>query len=243
MPSSSLRRRRPDRRRVATVVVVALLHIAAIFALLRAFDIDVVPDTLRSVASFAVPLDTPEPAPEPEPEPTMAAPEPDGAAAPEAAEATPREDAAPKPRVERPAPPAPPAAAKGNENRSGAGETGTGSGGGGDGIGTGSGGSGTGPGGGGAAIRGAEKIAGEITARDFPRNSAPDRNGAFVIVYFTVGTDGRARDCSVRSSSGNAEVDRITCRLVVERFRYRPAIGANGDPVAERTGWKQWWWQ
>ena len=59
---------------------------------------------------------------------------------------------------------------------------------------------------------------------------------------FTVGTDGRARDCAVLRSSGDATLDATTCRLIADRFRYAPATDAGGRPVAEVRGWRQDWW-
>ncbi|WP_205693802.1 TonB family protein [Croceicoccus ponticola] len=232
-------RQRMSGRKLATIVVVALIHIGAIFGLLRAFDIDVVPSVVRSITTFSVPLDV-----QPEPPPKKVEEvEPEGASGEEAAKAKPKEITAPPARIpKKESPPVPPVSSTGDETRSGAAENGAGTGGGGPGIGTGSGGSGTGSGGVPFA-RHAEKVSGEIRAKDYPRTSAQDRNGAYVIVHFTVTPEGRATDCRVARSSGNPEVDRITCKLAVERFRYRPAIDGDGNPTSEKVGWKQWWWQ
>lgn len=62
------------------------------------------------------------------------------------------------------------------------------------------------------------------------------------MVRFTVGIDGRARDCRVITSSGHAVLDATTCRLIEARFRYAPARDAAGQPVAEERGWRQRWW-
>ena len=64
-----------------------------------------------------------------------------------------------------------------------------------------------------------------------------------MIVHYIVGPDGIPRNCRVARSSGNAEVDRITCELVAKRFRYNAAIDGNGNPTSEKVGWKQWWWR
>lgn len=232
-------RQRMTRRKLATLLVVGAIHVGAVFGLLRAFDIDVVPDVVKSMTSFSIPLDPPPP-PEPEPEPSkIAEVVPQNPAGEKAARAEPKPVSAPKTRIPKKTAPIPPVSGTGDQPRSGSADSGMGTGGGGTGLGTGSGGSG----GGGGAVRHAEKTAGEIRARDYPRASATDRNGAYVIVHFTVTADGSVRDCRVARSSGNAEVDRITCQLAVERFRYRPAVDANGNPTSEKVGWKQWWWQ
>ena len=38
------------------------------------------------------------------------------------------------------------------------------------------------------------------------------------------------------------ELDAATCRLIVERFRYRPALDAAGRPTTDVRHWRQRWW-
>ena len=218
---------------MAVIALVALLHLGAIYALLRAFDIDVIPQAARSIMAFDVDLPS-DPPPPPEPEP-----EPEGAAAPPAPEAEPIPKASPPPKmVVEPSPPLPPVPAQGTETRAGAAVQGTGSGGGGEGAGTGSGGSGSGPGG--AIAQRAIKIAGDIVdARDYPRTGSRARSGTSVTVYYTVGADGIPRNCRIAKPSGDPEADRITCRLIEQRFRYKPAVDRDGNPVPDTTGWRQ----
>ena len=219
--------------RAMAVVGVAALHIAVIAALISAFGVEVVVQTVKSIAAFNVPV--------PPPEPTPQATQPQGAAAPPAPKATPRPQPSPSPRIVVVPKPAPTVASTGSAPKSGASAAGSGSGGAGQGSGTGSGGRGNGSGGG--IAQRAEKIAGELKTRDFPRSGANDRDGKFIVVRYAVGTDGRVRNCRVVQSSGSAEADAITCRLIEKRFRYRPAENAAGNPVADETAWKQWWWR
>jgi periplasmic protein TonB len=220
-------------QRMTVIVLVALIHLGAIYALLRAFDIDVLPQSARSIMAFDVS------APEPPPPPPEPDPEPEGASAPPAPKAEPVPKAAPPPKqVIKPDPPLPVAPAEGTETRSGAADAGSGSGGGGAGFGTGSGGSGSGMGG--IVARRAVKIAGDIVdARDYPRRGSKARSGTSVTVYYTVGADGIPRNCRIARPSGDPEADRITCRLIEQRFRYRPATDRNGNPVPDTTGWRQ----
>ncbi|MCA1660818.1 MAG: energy transducer TonB [Novosphingobium sp.] len=214
---------------------VAAIHLAALAALIAAFGVDAVVGTVRSIAAFDIR------APAPPPEPEKQVEEPRGEAAPPAPKATPKpERVEPPPVVTKPKP-QPVATATGTSQRSGAREAGPGSGAGGQGAGTGAGGSGSGAGGG--LSRGVEKVSGELRTRDFPRSGAGERDGRFIIVRYTVGVDGRVGNCRVVQSSGSAEADAITCRLIERRFRYRPALDAQGNPVARETGWKQWWWR
>lgn len=221
--------------RAMTLVGVAALHLVLIAALISTFGVEVVVQTVNSIAAFNVPV-SPPPVP---PEPTPQATQPQGAAAPPAPKATPRPR--PSPRIVVVPRPAPTVASTGTAPKSGASAAGAGSGGGGQGSGTGSGGRGNGSGEG--LVERAEKVAGELRTKDFPRSGANDRDGKFIVVRYAVGTDGRVRNCRVVQSSGSAEADAITCRLIEKRFRYRPAENAAGNPVADETGWKQWWWR
>lgn len=224
-----------DRKtRAMTLVGVAVIHVLAIAALISAFGVDAVVQSVKSIAAFNIPVPPPPP-----PSPSPAAPKQQGAPASPAPTAVPRP--APKPKVVVVPKPAPVATAKGDASRSGASVAGTGSGNAGQGAGAGAGGRGTGPGSG--LARRAEKISGELKTRDFPRSGADQRDGRFIVVRYAVGTDGRARNCRVVQSSGSAEADAITCRLIEKRFRYRPAVDSAGNPVTDETGWKQWWWR
>ncbi|MCB2072218.1 MAG: TonB family protein [Novosphingobium sp.] len=231
--------RAPPRLKLGVVVLVAVLHLLAVLALIRAFAPEftgMVAD--RVVAAFTVEVSSPEPSPTPEPKP--AEPDRSGAAAPAAKKATPKEVAAPEPKIDIAQLDAPKVAATGDDVSSGARDRGEGTGAGGQGAGTGSGDSGTGQGAGGGSK--VEKIAGDInSARDYPRESRDLRIGDYVIVALTVGTDGRVKSCRVHRASRDPEADRITCELATKRFRFRPATDANGNPVESVYGWKQRW--
>lgn len=86
-----------------------------------------------------------------------------------------------------------------------------------------------------------EKIAGEIVPSDYPRSLGNAGVGGRVAVTFTVETNGRVTHCRVRRSSGVAELDALTCRLMEQRFRFRPSTDRNGRPVAEEVDWDQDW--
>lgn len=228
----------PRRVRFGVMTGVLLLHVVVVLALIRAFAPDFAQEVTRRVTStFTVTVTTPPPSPLP----TPLAPEPAGAAAEAGKRAQPREAATPSPKlvIARPSP-APPIAGKGSADTSGVRDAGRGTGAGGQGSGTGSGAGGAGQGGG-AAMK-PVKIAGEInSARDYPRESRELRIGGEVIVLLTVGIDGRVTACRVHRASRDAEADRITCRLAMQRFRFRPATDARGNPVEATFGWQQRW--
>lgn len=108
------------------------------------------------------------------------------------------------------------------------------------GLGAGSGGVGDGSGSGGGTR--ARLVSGTIDPRDYPKAERKTGVGGSVTVSFVVAPDGRVHDCTVAQSSGNANLDTATCRLVEARFRYVPARDANGRAISERRGWHQRWW-
>ena len=106
------------------------------------------------------------------------------------------------------------------------------------GAGGGSGGQGFGEGGGGSDL---ELIAGEIRPSDYPRHLGNAGVGGRVGVTFTVEPNGRVTNCRVTHSSGVAELDALTCRLMEQRFRFRPSTDRYGRPIADEVDWDQDW--
>jgi protein TonB len=232
------RRRKP---RWGIIALIVAFHVLAVIGLARAFAPDFTASVVeRATAIVTVTVTTPEepeavPSPDPEPEPD------EGAAGAEAPDAVAREVVAPPVPVVRPSP-APRAASTGTRNVSGAGEQGAGTGAGGEGEGTGAGRSGGGRGG--IPVTDPVKIAGDINdAGDYPvpPGGRQVRRGHSVVVYMTVTKEGRATDCRVVEPSPDPVADRITCELAEQRFRFRPARDAAGNPVEATYGWRQSW--
>jgi protein TonB len=223
------------RERWISAALVAMLHVALFWALLTGAGVPAVRPRERALATFDV-----APPPMPPPPPVAARP-----AAAKASGAAGRRDertaiVAPAPIV--PPPSAPPLVAAvlpelGDAAIGGEAERGAGSGKGVAGWGTGAGGQGRGRGG----VR-AKLLSGAIGDRDYPRAARAARVEGIAVVRFTVRTDGRAHDCRVATSSGSADLDAATCRLIEARFRYEPARDSAGQPVAEERGWRQRWW-
>jgi protein TonB len=199
------------------------------------------PDTVESPAIRVLDFSLPPPAPEPEPQAKPARRNrPGGAAAPPNLKSRATEVTSPLPApIPTPQIIVAPIAATGSEASSGnAPVAGPGAGAGGTGNGTGSGGAGNGDGDGGTVL---EWVGGRIKGSDYPR--AAFRAGASGTVYlrFTVGVKGRVTDCTVTRSSGNLDLDETTCRLIVQRFRYKPSRDANGRPYPDVvTGSHEW---
>lgn len=225
----------PPRTRLLVMVLVALLHVAAILALIKVFAPRFVADVAETVLStFNVTVTAPPPPPPPE------APKKAGAAAEVGKQAVPREAASPMPKIAVAKPTAaPPVAGKGPDNSAGARDTGSGTGAGGPGNGTGSGNGGDGQGGG-AATRPSVRSGELNNASDFPapEGGRQTRFGKSVTVFFTVTSDGRARDCSVTRSSVDATATALVCPLVIRKIRFNPATRADGTAVEARYGYR-----
>lgn len=164
----------------------------------------------------------------------VASKRPEGKASPPNLRAEPSEIVAPKPVVPLPVPPpvnAAPIAGIGMAPSAGSADVaGPGYGAGGEGDGRGSGGAGDGDGDGGDETA-PEWRSGRIKDSDYPAEAVEAGVGGTVGVRYLVGVDGRVSDCEVTQSSGNRALDAATCRLIEQRFRYRPSRDARGRPV------------
>jgi protein TonB len=220
------------RDRLRASAGVAGFHGLLAYALITGFGVGVVRPESDNLKLFDVRE------PPPPPEISLVEPSPDraGAAGPSARRARPTPVVAPPRQIPLPSPlpaaPEPAPLPTGSDPSAGAAEVGSGTGAGGRGAGAGSGGEGSGTGGGGGAR--AQRVSGRLSgATDYPPGARRAGIEGTVAVRYVVGTDGRVRDCALLRSSGNAELDSTTCRLIERRFRYRPARDAHGRPVPE----------
>ena len=85
------------------------------------------------------------------------------------------------------------------------------------------------------------QIAGEIRPSDYPRNLREAGIGGRVGILFTVGVNGRVTRCTVTRGSGVPELDALTCRLIQERFRYRPSTDRYGRPIPDEVEGEHVW--
>ena len=219
---------------------VAALHALILYALVTGLAFEVAREAGQTLRVF----DLSEPAPPPPAEQPVPAPSRSeaekGAASPPNLRSRPTPVIAPPPAIRLERPPTVTAAPQltpvpqGSDPTAGNAEVrGPGSGSGGEGVGAGSGGQGNGAGSGGIAVR-AQRESGAIDgARDYPPAARRAGIAGSVQIRFTIGTDGRVTGCRVARSTANAEIDSATCRLVEQRFRYRPARAADGSPVPE----------
>ena len=245
---------RENRDRLRSAGAVGLLHVLIGYLLLTGLGYSptaALPEALKLLDVVEEPLPPPaEPAkPDIEKKTRKAKPkDPEGSASPANLRNTPTEIMAPPPEIRLPVPPpipVAPAPGQGSAPAAGAATVpgpGTGAGGIGNGRGSGRCGNGTGGGGGGGG-RGlhARWLSGSIRPSDYPDGPYRARIGGTVHIRFTVAPSGRVSDCAVTRSSGSRELDNVTCRLIRQRFRYRPARDAEGRPIAERVVGEHVW--
>jgi periplasmic protein TonB len=228
----------PRRVRLGLAGAIVLIHLGLGLVLVRAFGgvgalVDSVGQATGLVA-IALPDQPPPPRAESRAVQSHLA---EGASGAAGARASADQIVAPS-RIVLPAFVAAPVAGLGDETRSGASAAGAGTGGAAAGTGTGSGGAGSGAGGRYAAIK-PVKIAGDLAESDYSREGRAKRLGTSVIVVLTVGTDGHVTACRVHQPSGDPDADAVTCRLAQDRFRFKPALDQDGDPVEATYGWQQ----
>ncbi|UAJ09292.1 energy transducer TonB [Glacieibacterium megasporae] len=222
--------------RIIPATLAVALQLLLGYALIVGLGVAPVPRLAETLKVFDVPPEpVAPPPPKPRPVPPHArAPQPRGAAAPPALRARATPVVAPPPAIKIERPPliiAAPLPGIGADPSAGAAPVpGPGSGSGGQGNGTGSGSSGTGDGGGGSH---AEYLRGDIRDRDYPREARDAGIQGDLTTRYVISPDGRITDCRIVRSSGSALLDSTTCRLVMKRFRYRPARDASGRKVSE----------
>jgi protein TonB len=223
---------RPRERLIAAAAVI-LVQAALGFALLIGLRVQILthPDVAQRLIEIALPSRPRPSPPKVEPKPARSVP-----AAPKATAALPGGPRAPAPIQGSPSvTPVVPirpsvAPAGGGSARGPAAAAGSGGGAGGQSYGAGE--------GGGTDL---EQIAGEITPRDYPRHLGNAGIGGRVGVLFTVGVDGRVTRCTVTRTSGIPELDALTCRLIQQRFRYRPSTDRYGRPVSDEVEGEHEW--
>ncbi len=228
------------RRQLAAAGVVTL-HSALIALLLRPMLVPAPPRTDSLIlVDVPPPPRAPPPLPPDVPPPeNPAPPKAEAAAAPPAPRKRPRPVAAPTPPVPAPSPVAA-APSDSTDTAAGAATAGPGGGASGAGAGSGSGSGESGPGGGGATRP--RWKSGRIDRRDYPSDASRARITGSVTATLDIGPDGRVAGCRIARSSGNASLDRTTCALIEQRFRFEPARDLAGNPVPGLAGWRQDWW-
>lgn len=81
-----------------------------------------------------------------------------------------------------------------------------------------------------------------VTNDDYPPLAMREEREGTTGFRLTYGTDGLPRKCDIVSSSGHADLDAVTCDLVMERARFRPGKTetghVTGGTYSNRVRWK-----
>jgi protein TonB len=80
---------------------------------------------------------------------------------------------------------------------------------------------------------------GSISDEDYPSSSIRNEEQGTAVATFTVGPDGRVVAC--RASGASATLDAETCKLIMRRFRFKPAKDASGQPIEETRSQRVTW--
>ena len=90
--------------------------------------------------------------------------------------------------------------------------------------------------------RPARITAGWISASDYPAGALRSGAEGQVTVRYVIGRDGEVESCDVVGTSGNAELDLVSCAIVAQRFVFDPARDARGRRVTntrtQRIVWR-----
>jgi len=238
MPAYADRRRivRP-RERVTALAAVVLVQAILAVVLFRGLRVDMTHpgDVVQRLVNITLPKLPPPPPPPPPPVQPRSRPQHHEASAPKAQPDKLGGSPGPKPAH---APPSvtPVVAVKPTVAPSGGG-TGTG-----PALGSGAGG-GTGGNGYGADEGGTdlEHISGEIERSDYPPELGRSGVGGRVSVTLTVEPNGRVSACRIIRSSRVPQLDALTCRLMQQRFRFRPSTDRYGRPIRDEVDWDHDW--
>lgn len=221
------------RERFTALAAVVLVQVGLGFVLLSGFRVDVTRPSDVVHRLIEITLASPPP-----PAPPVELPPKIDAKQPAAPKAEPNKlGGSPGPRPSHAPPSVTPVVAVPSTVAPSGGGTGTGPAAG-AGAGGGTGGNGFATGGGGTDL---EQIAGEITPRDYPRRLHDSGIGGVVGLSFRVEPTGLVSRCTVTQSSGVPELDALTCRLIVQRFRYRPSTDRRGRPIADTVDGEHEW--
>ena len=80
---------------------------------------------------------------------------------------------------------------------------------------------------------------GSISDEDYPPAAVRNEEAGTAVATFTIGTDGKVASCN--ASGASASLDAETCKLIIRRFRFKSALDASGQPIAETRTQRVTW--
>ena len=91
------------------------------------------------------------------------------------------------------------------------------------------------------AARAVADLASYVRNNDYPAQALSRHEEGTTAFRLTIDRTGRATDCVVTRSSGSASLDHVTCRILIERARFTPAIGPDGLPTEDHVSAQMTW--
>ena len=80
-------------------------------------------------------------------------------------------------------------------------------------------------------VRAKGDVRGLFSTDDYPSRALRNEEQGTVRARLTIDSRGRVSGCTITQSSGSAELDSTTCRLLERRARFDPATDSNGNRV------------
>jgi len=68
---------------------------------------------------------------------------------------------------------------------------------------------------------------------DYPARALREERAGTTRFRVNIGPDGRVTNCAITGSSGHADLDEATCKNVTRRARFKPALDAAGNGIAD----------
>ncbi|WP_327752943.1 energy transducer TonB [Sphingobium sp. SJ10-10] len=80
-----------------------------------------------------------------------------------------------------------------------------------------------------------------LSDADYPSRAQREERSGTAGFRLEIGPDGRVTNCTITSSTGHADLDEATCRLLPKRARFKPAVAAGGGPMSDTYNGRITW--
>jgi protein TonB len=80
---------------------------------------------------------------------------------------------------------------------------------------------------------------GSISDEDYPSSSIRNEEQGTSVATFTISAEGRVVACN--ASGASPTLDAETCKLIMRRFRFKPAKDSSGQPIEETKSQRVTW--
>ncbi|MDI1297131.1 MAG: energy transducer TonB [bacterium] len=80
-----------------------------------------------------------------------------------------------------------------------------------------------------------------VSDADYPSRAQREERSGTAGFRLDIGADGKVTSCTITSSTGHADLDEATCRLLPKRARFKAAVGGDGKPMADTYNGRITW--